>query len=261
MEIESKYIRPRDRSGASDTSAKTLKGPWERDRRIPGPPFPARQPNPLPTASAARNVRLAGTDLSRALKPGETLFSPGMTAGSVCRVLHGLLLRQTHTSPVGRRCVTGLYFPGDLFAFNALSGLRFHDAISSVGSSEVESLTGLAGTEAVDAAVFWKAQAVDQVRLTQWLTRMGWRDAYFALSHLLCEFAIRATAGRSVEGFVDVPFPLRQTDLAAAIGITPVHVNRTLQVLRREGMVDVTRNRLVISDVRAFCEKVQFIPL
>lgn len=46
-------------------------------------------------------------------------------------------------------------------------------------------------------------------------------------------------------------WPLTQTDLADATGLTPVHVNRTLQELRRDGLIELSGRRLAIPDMDA----------
>ena len=63
------------------------------------------------------------------------------------------------------------------------------------------------------------------------------------MAHLLCEMATRLDA---VDGSNEVQFdlPVTQTQVADAISITPVHVNRTLQTLRAEGLVE-WRSRMV----------------
>ena len=44
-------------------------------------------------------------------------------------------------------------------------------------------------------------------------------------------------------------FPLRQHELAEILGLSTVHVNRTLQALRAEGLIALKSYRLEILDV------------
>ena len=67
----------------------------------------------------------------------------------------------------------------------------------------------------------------------------GRRTAYVRIAHLLYEILVRyrmvgLTKGNSFN------FPITQTDLAEATGLTPVHANRMLQKLRRDGLIDTT---------------------
>jgi CRP-like cAMP-binding protein len=51
-----------------------------------------------------------------------------------------------------------------------------------------------------------------------------------------------------------IPFPLRQTHIADALGLTAVHVNRTINALRRDGLITCHRGAMVIEDRNALEE-------
>lgn len=53
------------------------------------------------------------------------------------------------------------------------------------------------------------------------------------------------TNGQSCE------LPITQTDLADATGMTPVHVNRTVQELRSRNLINWSGRRLVLPDLAA----------
>ncbi|XYD06748.1 helix-turn-helix domain-containing protein [Methylobacterium sp. NMS12] len=77
---------------------------------------------------------------------------------------------------------------------------------------------------------------------------MGQREAPERLAHLICELLLRLRlVGIADEGGYDLP--LTQIDLADILGMTSVHVNRTLRHLRQLDLVDFKRRRLTISDV------------
>ncbi len=50
------------------------------------------------------------------------------------------------------------------------------------------------------------------------------------------------------------PFPLRQEHIADALGLTKVHVSRTLQGLRHEGLLEVERDTATIHDLKGLSE-------
>jgi biotin operon repressor len=60
------------------------------------------------------------------------------------------------------------------------------------------------------------------------------------------------TRGQSCE------FPPTQTDLADATGLTAVHVNRTLQELRRAGLIVLQGRTLTIPDLEALKDAALF---
>ena len=68
----------------------------------------------------------------------------------------------------------------------------------------------------------------------EWMVGLGRRSAYARIAHLLCEMGLRLQAvGLAQNGSYDLP--VTQMELADALGLTTVHVNRTLQQLRRRG--------------------------
>lgn len=84
----------------------------------------------------------------------------------------------------------------------------------------------------------------------EWTLNLGQRTAYERLSHLMVEMFLRLqTVGLTNGNACD--FPLTQVDLADATGLTAVHVNRTLQELRKDGLIELQSRRLVIPDMRA----------
>lgn len=93
----------------------------------------------------------------------------------------------------------------------------------------------------------------------EWTTSLGQRSAIERLSHLFCELFLRMEAAGAVDRN-SCDAPLTQTDIADACGLTPVHVNRTLGELRREGLVEHSKRRLVIRDLRALMHRGLFDP-
>jgi CRP-like cAMP-binding protein len=80
--------------------------------------------------------------------------------------------------------------------------------------------------------------------LQEWLTGLGRRAARARTAHLICEISTRmGAAGRGQDAF---DFPLSQIELADLLGLSAVHVNRVLQQLRAERLVDFARGRLAI---------------
>jgi CRP-like cAMP-binding protein len=77
----------------------------------------------------------------------------------------------------------------------------------------------------------------------EWTLNIGRRDARSRIAHLLCEFAYRLT-GRDLNPQGLYELPMTQEQLADATGLTSVHVNRVLQALQREGLIE--RNRRMV---------------
>lgn len=79
------------------------------------------------------------------------------------------------------------------------------------------------------------------------LADMGRRSALGRVAHLLLELEDRLSQKQmSKDGQFD--FPARQEHLADAVGLTTVYVNRTLDRLRRLGMIEYDRDLMKILD-------------
>nr|WP_283937911.1 helix-turn-helix domain-containing protein [Sphingomonas caseinilyticus] len=58
------------------------------------------------------------------------------------------------------------------------------------------------------------------------------------MAHFFCELATRAVGGTPGNGTV-IPFPITQFQLSDILSLTAVHINRTLQVLRQAGLLEI----------------------
>ncbi len=88
---------------------------------------------------------------------------------------------------------------------------------------------------------------------------LGRRPANSRLAHLMCELKVRLETAELTEG-LSYELPLTQTELAEILGLTPVHINRTLKELRETGVVTI-RNRMVeIADWDGLVALAEFDP-
>ncbi len=78
--------------------------------------------------------------------------------------------------------------------------------------------------------------ALDEANLLNQLLRIGRQSAYERVAHLILELRERL-AMIGFAGTDTIPVPLTQEMLADALGLSIVHLNRTLQQLRREGLI------------------------
>jgi len=93
----------------------------------------------------------------------------------------------------------------------------------------------------------------------EWAVNLGLRDATERMAHLFCELFLRLSLVGLVSGH-SCEMPVTQADLAEATGLSPVHVNRTLQELRRLGLIVLKDKTLTIPDLEALADTAQFNP-
>jgi CRP-like cAMP-binding protein len=77
----------------------------------------------------------------------------------------------------------------------------------------------------------------------EWAVNIGQRNSRSRIAHLLCEFAYRLTS-QNLNTEEVYELPITQEQLADATGLTPVHVNRVLQGLQREGLLERDRRMI-----------------
>ena len=84
---------------------------------------------------------------------------------------------------------------------------------------------------------------IEAVTSREWVVNVGHRGAYQRTAHLLCELATRIHAA---EPGMHCQFPFTELDLADALGLTAVHLNRALQWLRNDGLITLANGYLAI---------------
>ena len=103
----------------------------------------------------------------------------------------------------------------------------------------------------------WLDSLIDASVFREWVVNVGRRDARQRIAHLLCELALRLKAA----GLGDGPmfdFPLTQEHIADATGLTAVHTNRTLQALRKAGLISLGSSKLTVLDWDALAQTGDF---
>jgi CRP-like cAMP-binding protein len=96
------------------------------------------------------------------------------------------------------------------------------------------------------AAALWRCTLIDGAIFRQWMVGMGRKSAYARVAHLLCELVVLArTDGLGAGGIDHMP---TQEELGDALGLSVVHVNRTMRMLREDKLIATRGKRLTIID-------------
>jgi CRP-like cAMP-binding protein len=96
----------------------------------------------------------------------------------------------------------------------------------------------------IGAALWWSAMQ-EAAMLRERIVMLGRHKARARVAYLFCELLWRHRAIGLSEDH-SLRLPLTQTDIADLLGLTPIHVNRVLQDLRREGLITLTHRRLTL---------------
>jgi CRP-like cAMP-binding protein len=109
------------------------------------------------------------------------------------------------------------------------------------------------------ARMYWFSTNMDAAIQREWTFSLARRGAEARMANFFCEVFLRLDiAGRVDED--SFHFPLSQSQLGECVGLTTVHVNRTLQVLRRKGLIRLDEKRLTIVSPRGLREVAEFDP-
>ena len=201
-----------------------------------------------PLDDADRAALLALPYRLQTLEPAAYITREGEKPDRSCLILSGFAVRHKVTVE-GARQIVSVHIPGDFVDLpGALLNVSDHN-VQTLTRCEVAFVPRAAVRELIAghsniAAAMWIDTLIDGSVFREWVVNVGRRDARSRIAHLLCEFARRLDAAGLAEQY-GYELPMTQEQLADATGLTPVHVNRVLMQLAREGLI--ARNRRFIS--------------
>ena len=182
---------------------------------------------------------------------GIDLVLPGRQGAYVHFIVEGVIGRLAAFSD-GVRQITALHLPGDVADLYAVVRPGTAPALQALVTTTlirvpIQDMAALARTMPVLTEAFWAYCAIDIAVLERWAANLGRRAAMQRMAHLLCEIGLRVEqAGRGERRAFSLP--LTQQQLGDALGLTPVHINRTLKGLRGEGLISMTGRDFQIHD-------------
>jgi CRP-like cAMP-binding protein len=98
-----------------------------------------------------------------------------------------------------------------------------------------------------------------QAALYERILSLGRRSAAERLGHLFCELHYRLDrVGMAKDG--EFEMPVSQSDLGDLLGLSAVHVNRSLQELRLSGLLSLRDRRMQIHDLSTLADLSYFNP-
>lgn len=193
----------------------------------------------------------------------QTFVREGDDVSHCWLVLSGYCVRFKYVGSGGRQIVS-IHMKGDLVDMhNALLGVADHGVQSLTASKlakiPIEALRRLSDVDPLIKDALWFDTLVDASIFREWVANVGRRDAYTRIAHLLCEFGLKMDAiGLDQQ---DYELPMTQDQLADSTGLTPVHVNRVLQNLAHDGLIErVTPKSVVIGDWKRLAAAGDFQP-
>jgi CRP-like cAMP-binding protein len=197
------------------------------------------------------------------VKAGETIAAMGDPLDQAAFVLDGVACRHK-TLPDGRKQILSFLLPGDMVDMHA-SLLRVRDDnLEAVSPCQVvltpqSRVSALATAHPNLGAAFLREAMIEGAIAREWVLNLGRRTALEGLAHLLCELKVRMDAVGW--GGPDVyPLHIKQQQLADALGLSPIHMNRSVKRLTQTGFAHFGRRQLIVSDFAALARLAHFDP-
>ncbi|GJE44683.1 Crp/Fnr family transcriptional regulator [Methylobacterium soli] len=162
----------------------------------------------------------------------------------------------------GRRQIVGYLVPGDFCDRGALHAYPLDHAIETLTDCRIAKVPRVAyldllGRHPRIALALQHARLAEEATTREWVVNLGMRSGLERTAHLLCELMERLESiGHASDGRYDLP--LTQVDLADALGLSSVHVNRVLQALRRDGLISLQGRCLQILAPRQLQQLAEF---
>lgn len=214
--------------------------------------------------SKADERAIAGLPMTtRTMEPYQSIVHEGDPSTHCCIVLQGWTCCFQSLAE-GRRQILSFHVPGDLPDLQSLHLPGPDFGMAAVTRAVVAfiphaNLISLADASKEISISLWRQALVAAAIHRAWMTSIGRRDARQRLAHLFCELYLRLKAVGLVEG-ATISMPIRQPDLADALGLTSVHVNRTLKAMRTEGLVNLHMRKLTIQNWTGLSAAAEFNP-
>lgn len=187
----------------------------------------------------------------RAYEPGQYIVREGDRPRFCSILLKGYAFRHKVVADGGRQIVS-IHMTNDIIDLqNMLIDHADHNIQSlttvDLALIERERVIDLAFTNPAIGKALWRDTLIEGSILREWVANVGRRDSRARTAHLLCEIAVRQEAAGlgSRETF---ELPMTQEQLGDALGLTPVHVNRTLKLLQEEGLIRRSKRAVSVAD-------------
>ncbi len=200
-------------------------------------------------SDADRDLLAELVDGVEAIEPGAQILMDEGPVAATFVAGEGWLFRYRTLSD-GRRQIINTVLPGDTMNVGAAFFARSDHSIEALTASTIVRLSKWALAEILKqspllgGAICWTS-GLEGAMLRERTVVLGRRSARERIAHLLLElqFRLSLASGRKSPAF---DFPLTRVHLADMLGLSHVHVSRTISDLRRDGLIAYSTGRLHI---------------
>ena len=142
----------------------------------------------------------------------------------------------------GTRQITAIHLPGDFVDLHSFLLKTMDHAVGALSPCRIvtfphANLKRVTERHPHLTRMLWLMTLLDAAIHREWIVAMGRRSALEQMAHLLCEIFTRLSIVGLGNRDRELILPINQTELGDTLGLSTVHVNRTLQQLRAEQLI------------------------
>jgi CRP-like cAMP-binding protein len=209
---------------------------------------------------AALIDELCHRGFERVYPPNSITQQEGDAVNSVRLVRSGWIVSEIQLLN-GSRLIADIFLPRDIIHLPTIAGGARASArtVDAVRVSEFPRplFLGMIEHNPQLAAIVRAAHRRAEAARLEHLIRLGGLSTMARTAHLMLELGYRLNPGHAT-GALSFTCPLKQSDLADALGMTPIHVNRILRKLRILGLMSFEKKRVTIPDYQRLCRLAEF---
>lgn len=198
------------------------------------------------------------------LERGAQAVIQGARSANIYSVLSGVFIRYRLLAD-GRRQIINFVFPGDMIGLQAMMDEPMTHSVEALTRGELCAFPrdGFPDFVSKDPDlgfdVIWLA-AKEEAALEEHLVALGQRNARERIAYLALFLMKRAEGTCMAKSGHRLELSITQGQIADMLGLSLVHTNRSMQQLRREGLVHWNLNEIEIPDPEAVMQYVRFDP-
>ncbi|MBH1998909.1 MAG: Crp/Fnr family transcriptional regulator [Sphingomonadaceae bacterium] len=201
------------------------------------------------------DVRDLGARITLVRKGEPVQFSTYLIEGLICRYMD---------DREGQRQLVAVHVAGDFVDLHAYPLKHLDHDVSTLTACKIatvphRNLDILMSQRPALAKLLWFSTLLDAAMHREWIFRLGRLDAVARVGHFFCEIEAKLRAVGLSDG-ARFDLAMTQNDLGEACGITPVHLNRMLRVLKERGLLQMQGRRVEILDHRGLMQLSEFDP-
>jgi CRP-like cAMP-binding protein len=199
----------------------------------------------------------------RSLEVDEDVVCQGERPDVAVFIVSGTLARY-HTMPSGDRQYLSLHIAADMPDVQSLLLKAMDHSVCALKSSKIacfrhDALIPLISKHPNIGFALWRITLVDAAIFRQSITNNSARTPVPRMAHFCCEQFYRARETGLVENNA-CALPLSQVQLGQTLGMSHISVNRALQTLRGERLLDIRNGRLEVLSWRGLVRQAGFDP-